>query len=140
MSAPITQKAIQGAVEQYWGYVYAQNQNGLKSLISSDIKVEVQLTQGSEKEKNVQFTFEQFLKVINSIGSAISSIQDNRRSYSQFSALNGQATIQTHFIQNLMVTVDGTTKLMESTGTQFWTFNGVQFVALKIIEKDIFPA
>lgn len=130
----ITVGQMQGAIEQFWGAVYSKNTAAISSLISTDLKATYQVTLNGTKQPEQQLNFQQYIDTINQLFASFQLALSTQRVYDPgtFQSSNGNAVWTVNYFQNLQLA----TGVMNSTGSQTWTFNGTQFVALSVIEFD----
>ena len=133
----ITIGQMQGAIAQFWGAAIAKNLYAISLLVSTDLKATYQVTINGVKAPVKNLDFEQYIAELKQMFGAFQLALSTTVNYdpTKFKLSNGEATWTVDYMQNLQIEA-GT---MTSTGTQTWTFNGVQFVALSVIENDKTP-
>ncbi len=132
----ITVQQMQGAIEQFWGAVYSKNIAAISGMISTDLKATYQVTFNGTKQPEQQLNFQEYINTINQLFASFQLALSTSRAYDPgtFQSSIGTAVWTVNYAQNLKLA----TGVMNSTGSQTWTFNGTQFVALSVIEFDTF--
>lgn len=143
---------IQGKMEEYFAMVYANNIEGIKSLIDQDIHVKSEVIVNGQKMPPVEFIGrEKLLEVISKIKKVLDKIKKNSKEYPvDPKFLNDKEIVAVvEFEQELIVfkecedennqSKENAEKLkMYSKGQQILTYSleKARFVSLQVIETD----
>lgn len=132
----ITTEQMFGAIEKFWGAVYAKDISAVSALISTDLNATYQVTINGAQQPEKKLNFNEYIAEMQQLFSSFSLASSEQRQYDPgtFKLTNGTATWSVNYLQTLQLTNGA--GVMNSTGTQTWTFNGAQFVALAVIEYD----
>lgn len=130
----ITVGQMQGAIETFWGAIYRKDINAISAMMNSDLKATYQVTINGTKQAPQNLDFNAYIAAVQKMFQEFDLALSTQRTYDPgtFNFANGQATWSINYLQNLQTQAG----VMASTGQQTWTYNGVQFIALNVIEYD----